>query len=60
MKEAQRQQNIINRKAVAAANKQKKEVKKLEKAKIIAERRLVKVAKIQLRKEARKAAKIHH
>ena len=56
---AQRQQYIINRKAIAAANKQKKEAEKLERAKIAAERRSAKAAEMQLRKEAREAAKAH-
>ena len=58
-KEAQKQQNIINRKAITAANKQKKEVEKLERAKIAAERRSAKAAEMQLRKEAREAAKAY-
>ena len=58
-KEAQRQQNIIDRKAIAAANKQKKEAEKLEKAKIATERRSAKVAEMQFRKEAREAAKAY-
>ena len=44
--EAQRQQDIINKKAIAAANKQKKEAEKLERAKIAAERRSAKAAEI--------------
>ena len=47
-KKAQRQQNIINRKAIAAANKQKKEAEKLEKVKIAAERRSAKATEMQL------------
>ena len=58
-KEAQRKQNIIDRKAIAAANKQKKEAEKLERAKIAIERRSMKVAEMQLRKEAKEAAKAH-
>ena len=60
VKEAQRQQNIINKKAIAAANKQKKEAEKLKRAKIAAERQSVKAAEMQLRKEAKKATKAHH
>ena len=58
-KKAQRQQNIIDRKAITAANKQKKEAKKLERAKIAAERRSAKAAEMQLRKGAREVAKVH-
>ena len=47
-KKVQKQQNIINKKVIAAANKQKKEVEKLERAKTIAKRRLVKAAEMQL------------
>ena len=54
-----RQQNIIDRKVITAANKQKKEVEKLEKAKIAVERRSVKAAEMQLRKEAREAMKVY-
>ena len=57
--EAQRQQNIINKKAIAAANKQKKEAEKLKRAKIATERRSAKTTEMQLRKEAKKAAKAH-
>ena len=57
--EAQKQQNIINKKTIAAANKQKKEAEKLEKAKITTKRRSAKTAKIQLQKEAKEAAKAH-
>ena len=46
VKEARRQQNIINREVITAANKQKKEAKKLERAKITAKRRSVKAAEI--------------
>ena len=59
VEEAQRQQDIINKKAIAAANKQKKEAEKLERAKIATERRSAKATKIQLRKEAREAAKVY-
>ena len=59
VKKAQRQQNIIDRKAITAANKQKKEVEKLERAKIAVERRSAKAAEMQLRKEAREAAKAY-
>ena len=59
VKEAQRQQNIIDRKAITAANKQKKEVEKLERAKIVAKRRLAKTAEMQLWKEAKEAAKVY-
>ena len=46
VKKTQKQQNIINRKAIAAANKQKKEVKKLEMVKITAKRWLAKAIEI--------------
>ena len=59
MEETQKQQNIIDRKAIAAANKQKKEAEKLKRVKIATERRSAKVAEMQLRKEAREAAKAH-
>ena len=42
----QKQQNIINKKAITAANKQKKEVEKLKRAKIAVERWLAKITKI--------------
>ena len=43
---AQRQQNIINKKAIIAANKQKKETEKLKRAKITTKRRSAKAAEI--------------
>ena len=43
---AQRQQNIINKKAIAAANKQKKEIEKLKRVKIIIKRRSAKATEI--------------
>ena len=58
--EVQRQQDIINKKVIAAANKQKKEAEKLKRAKIIVERWSTKTAKMQLWKEAREAAKAYY
>ena len=46
MEKAQKQQDIINKKAITVANKQKKEAEKLKRAKIIAERRSTKAAEI--------------
>ena len=58
--EAQRQQGIINRKALTAANKQQKEKKKLQKAEIAAEKQITKVAEMQLRTEAKKVIQTQH
>ena len=59
VEEAQKQQDIINKKVITAANKQKKEAKKLKRAKIAIERRSVKAAEMQLQKEAREAVKAY-
>ena len=59
VEKAQRQQNIINKKVITAANKQKKEAEKLKRAKIAVKRRSAKAAEMQLQKEAKEAAKAH-
>ena len=57
---AQRQQDIINRKALTAANKQQKEKEKLQKAEIAAEKQVAKAAEMQLRTEAKKVVQAQH
>ena len=57
---AQQQQDIINKKALTAANKQQKEKKKLQKAEIIAEKQVAKVAEMQLRTKAKKAVQTQY
>ena len=60
MKKAQKQQNIINRKVITAANKQKKKTKKLKKTKITTKRRSAKITEIQFWKEAKKTTKAYY
>ena len=58
--EAQRQQDISDRKVLAATNKQLKEEEKLQRAELAAQKQLVKAAEKQAQKELKDVLNIHH